>query len=211
MITKSKSTAKKEKIVVHRPLSSYLSAKNLVLLILFFLIGFLWKFKGYFIAATVNGQPISRWQLNRELKKRFGEEVLDNIINERLIEAATRQKGIFITDQEIDQEIKQIENQIKGKMSLEEALKIQGLTKEDLRKQVEIRLSINRMFTEEASVSSEEINDYIKKNSALLKNATDGEMLKDEVKEMLRQQKISELFNNWFSEIRKNATIKKFL
>lgn len=187
------------------------SLKNILLLLVILALAGLWFGKKYFIAGTVNGQPISKWQLNAQLEKRFGSQVLDSIINERLILSAARQKSIFVTEDDINNKIKQVEEQIKGQMSLDEALKAQGLTKEDFKKQIEIQVSIDKMFDKEASVSTKDVDDYLSKNSSLTKSASDAAALKKEVEDMLKQQKVAELFNTWFTEIRKNAKIENFL
>lgn len=191
--------------------SSLFSLKNILLGFVLIVVVLLWKFKGVFIVALVNGQPVSRLYLNSQLRKRFGDQVLDNIISERLILAAAREKGIFITTAEIDQRIKEIEERLEGKATIEEALKAQGLTKEDFRRQIEIQLSIDKIFDNQASVSASDVDEYIEKNKQYYKNATDTVSLKEEVKNTLRQQKITELFDSWFAEIRKNAKINKFL
>lgn len=194
-----------------RTSSPLLSLKNIILAFVLIVIVLLWKFKGVFIAALVNGQPISRMYLNSQLLKRFGDQVLDNIISERLILAAAREKGVFITTAEINQRIEEIEKRLEGKATIEEALKVQGLTKEDFRRQIEIQLSIDKIFDSQASVSASDIDDYIEKNKQYYKNATDPVALRQEVKDILRQQETAELFDSWFAEIRKNAKINKFL
>lgn len=192
-------------------ISRLLSRKNTLLITLFLLIVLIWKLKGYLIVATVNGQPISRWELTDKLTRRFGGQTLDDIINERLLLAALRQKGIFIPNQEIDARIKQIEERLKDSLSLAEALKAQGLTTEEFRRQIEIQSSIDKLFDKEATTSSSEIEEYIRKNNQAYKSATDPVSVREEVKAILRQQKISDLFDSWFSQIRKDAKIAKFL
>lgn len=188
-----------------------ISRKNLILIAILILIAVLWKFRSSFIVAMVNGQPISRWQLNDRLSKKFGDQTLDSIINERLILAAARQKGIFVKSEEIDSRVKQIEQRLQGQISLDDALKAQGLTKDDFRKELEIQLSIEKMFDKEATLSAGEVDDYIAKNSQAYKNATDPAQVQEEAKSVLRQQKINDLFEKWFDDIRKNAKITKFL
>lgn len=183
-----------------------------IIFILILLSGLLfWKFKGYFVAALVNGQPISRWELSSVLSRRFGEQTLENIVNERLILAAARQKGIFVSTKDIDDKINDVKNKLEGRMTLDEALNMQGLTKDEFRRQIEIQLSIDKLFDKETTVSATEIEDYIQKNSSISKTATDPAMLREDVKAMLKQQKMTETFDNWFTEIRKNAKIQKFL
>lgn len=185
--------------------------KNILLIVLLILAVLFWVFKGWFIAAMVNGQPISRWQLNSQLENKFGKQVLDGLINERLILSAAKQKGIFITANEIDSRIKQIEERLKGSITLDEALKAQGLTKDDLRKQIEIQISIEKLFDKESTVSSQEIDDYFARNKEAYKSATDEAAVKKEIEGIIRQQKIGDSFEKWFADIRKNAKIQSFL
>ncbi len=188
-----------------------LSKRNIIIAAIVILVIMTWKFKGYFIVASVDGQPISRFQLTDQLIRRFGSQVLDNIINERLLIKATRQKGIFISKEEIEAKAKQIEERLKGQMSLAEAIKSQGLTENEFRKQIEIQLAIDKLFDKDASVSSTEIDDYYAKNKQAYKNATDPVAVREEIRTVIKQQKMSELFEKWFSELRKSADIKKSL
>lgn len=188
-----------------------LSPRNIIITAVLILALLAWRFKGSFIAATVNGQPVSRFELNDLLTRRFGQQTLDNLISERLILAAVRQKGIFITNSEIDGKVKEVEEKLKGKATLDEALAAQGLTMPMFRRQLEIQLSIEKLFDKEATVSSEEIDNYYEKNSSLYKNATDTAAVKDEIKSILKQQKVNDSFEKWFAEIRKNAKINKYL
>lgn len=195
----------------HNRIRSYFTLKNILLVLVLVGAILIWRFKNVFVAATVNGQPISRLQLISQLQKRFGDQVLDNMINERLILSAARQKGIFVTNDEINDRIKTIEQQLQGKVSLDEALKAQGLTQDEFRKQIEIQLSIDKMFEKEATVSSEEVNNYISQNQDFYKNSTDPAQLKQEVQTTLEQQKVADLFNKWFTDLRQKASINKFL
>lgn len=197
--------------MVERSNSGIFSRKNIIIIVLLILAILIWKFKGSFIVATVNGQPISRFELNNQLVRRFGDQTLDNMINERLILAAVRQKGIFISKEDIDTRVKQIEEKLKGSMSLPEALKAQGLTADEFRRQIEIQISINKLFDKEATVATSEVEEYISKNSQAYKTATDPVALREDIKNMLSQQKVGDLFNEWFTDIRNKANIKKFI
>lgn len=58
--------------------------------------------------AVVNREPISREQLADEALRRHGEEVLESLLNRHLIAMACQQKGIQITEGDIDAEIESI-------------------------------------------------------------------------------------------------------
>lgn len=56
--------------------------------------------------AVVNGKPISRQQLATECLRRFGNEVLESIINKELILGECRRLNIQVTNNDVNEEIK---------------------------------------------------------------------------------------------------------
>src|SRR3989339_718982 len=63
--------------------------------------------KGLFVAATVNGSPISRLAIIETLEKQAGKQALDSMITEKLIKSGT--DNISVSQEDIDSEIKKIE------------------------------------------------------------------------------------------------------
>ena len=183
--------------------------KNLIIGGLIILALLFWFLKDYFIVATVNGQPISRFELNQRLNSQFGPSVIDQLINERLLMGAVRQEGIFVTAQEIDGKVAEIEKSLDGKMSLDEALQSQGMSTSSFKRQLELQLSIEKMFSKDATVSSAEIDEYLKNNKDMFPEATDPAKLKTEVEGFIKQQKISKLYEDWFNKIKEDAKINK--
>ncbi|MGI9519544.1 MAG: peptidylprolyl isomerase, partial [Pirellulaceae bacterium] len=57
------------------------------------------------IMAVVNGQQITRQHLLQESARRFGEPVIESMINNRLISIQCQAEGIAVTDADIDAEI----------------------------------------------------------------------------------------------------------
>jgi len=57
------------------------------------------------VVAVVNGDKITRQHLARESLKRYGEELLEKVINQQLIEQACADNKVIITQQQVDQEI----------------------------------------------------------------------------------------------------------
>jgi parvulin-like peptidyl-prolyl isomerase len=55
--------------------------------------------------AMVNGQPISREQLAQEAVRRYGKDVVENLVNKHLILQACQKAGVQITAQDLEQEI----------------------------------------------------------------------------------------------------------
>ena len=60
------------------------------------------------MAALVNNEPITREDLARECLVHYGEEVLESLVNRKLIQSACRERNITITDKEVEEEIDRI-------------------------------------------------------------------------------------------------------
>ncbi len=60
------------------------------------------------VVAVVNAEPITRNDLAKECIRRWGEEVLESLVNKQLILEACRKQGIQITQQDIDTEVLRI-------------------------------------------------------------------------------------------------------
>ena len=64
------------------------------------------------VFAVVNGEQISRKFIGQQTVKRFGGEVLESIINKKLIELECTRLGILVTDKHVDMEIEVIAKKI---------------------------------------------------------------------------------------------------
>lgn len=62
------------------------------------------------VMAVVNGEQITRTDLGRECMRRFGNEVLESMLNRQLILDACAAQNIVITEQDVDDEVDRIAN-----------------------------------------------------------------------------------------------------
>lgn len=165
--------------------------------------------KGIFLAGLVNGHPITRWQLDRELEKKDASTTLDNLVNEILIESELSKQKVDINNTEVDKELNSIRQNLPTNTSLEEALKQQGMTMDDLKKQIIVKLKVERILDPKVSISNKETEDFITQNPSSL-SSTDSAQQKDEAREILRQQKLGTTFNSWLLDLKTKASILKF-
>ena len=63
------------------------------------------KTRTHNVAATVNGQSITRNQLANECLRRYGAEVLEELINKHVLLQACRERNLVITEQQVDEAI----------------------------------------------------------------------------------------------------------
>jgi parvulin-like peptidyl-prolyl isomerase len=81
------------------------------------------------VMAVVNGQDIRRGALASACVERYGEEVLEGLVNKRLILHHCKNRGIEVTDQEIDAEINRMAARFKitREQLLEHVLRERGV------------------------------------------------------------------------------------
>lgn len=166
--------------------------------------------KGMIVAAVVNGRPIFRWTLTNTLISKYGKQTLENMISEQLIAVEAKKSNIVVTKKEIDDKETEVLKSFGEKVSLEEVLKFQGMTKEDFDGQVKLQLLVTKLLGKDIAPMETEITDFIDKNRASM-SATDEAGLREEAKTGLIDQKIGEKIQPWFTEVRSKAKILRFL
>ena len=166
--------------------------------------------KGWLVAAVVNNRPIFRWQLDKILVSRFGKQTLENMVSEVLIDQESKKTGVSVTQQEIDAKEGDILKSFGGKVTLDELLTYQGMTKEEFDSQVRLQLLVSKLLGKDVAVTDQEVAEYIVKNKTTLVASEEG-ALKEEARAALLDQKVSEKIQPWFTEIRNKAKVLRFL
>lgn len=160
----------------------------------------------YFIVAWVDQKPITRIDYYKALGQKYGNDVREQLIVEKLVEAEAQKKGIKITPQNIDNEIKKIETDQGGKDKLNQILQVQNISQGEFRKLVRLQILKQKLFENNVTIKDEDVNKYIQENQAQLElsysEATQStpdaqKQLKEKVKNQLKLQKVNEEFNNW--------------
>ena len=168
-------------------------------------------FKGVFIAATVNGSPISRLSIIRELEKQAGKQVLDSLITKKLVEGEISKKTIVVSDDEINQEIKKVEDQVIQKGgTLEVALAQEGMTAQEFKGQTMIQIKLKKFLADKTIVSEEEVAMYVKSNKIVLPKGKEVET-ENQVREQLKQQKFNQVTQEWIANLKAAAKIKYYV
>lgn len=167
--------------------------------------------KGFFIAATINGSPISRLDIIQKLEKASGQSLLESLIIEKLIKNEADSKKIIISNEEVDGEIKKIEDQVALQGSTIEAeLASQGMGVEDLKTQIILQKKIEKLIVDKISVTDEEIAQYIKDNEVSVVKGQET-TTNEEIKNELSNQKFNTEAQKLISDLKARAKIKYFV
>ncbi len=126
------------------------------------------------IVATVDGEPVTLYQLKRfternirgrELKSGDRELLLDALITEQIVSKEVAEKGIIVKDEDVQRYIDNIKarNNI-SEQQLEQALLAQGLSMESYRSQIREDLQRQQLVAREirgkVSITPEEVQRY---------------------------------------------------
>ncbi len=125
-----------------------ISPRTAIIILIIIVVGVLgYIYKGLFVAATVNGSPISRLAVVQRLERVNGSSTLDNLIAEKLIRDEAKAKGISVSNDEVNTEVKKAQDQIASQGgTLDEALKAQSMTMNDLKNQIVLQKDLEKML-----------------------------------------------------------------
>ena len=138
------------------------------------------------VVAKVNGETISTDTLNQQLeqlKKQypnmftgadgegrlldFKQRLLDNIVNQKLVEQAAKDKGIKVSDADVQKQIDQLRAGFKDQAQFDAALKSAGMTVDGLKVQIRNQLVTQKLIESLSAnnkVSDADIQAYYDKN-----------------------------------------------
>jgi parvulin-like peptidyl-prolyl isomerase len=202
-----RSKCKKSNLKFKKPkfLTSVAVVIVLVLAILFYA-------KGLFIAATVNGSPISRLSVIQELETQGGKQALDAMISKSLIQAEFKKQHINVTSSDVDDEIKKIEAQVTSQGgTLDEALAAQGMTEAKLREQITLQKGMEKVLADKIAVSDADIDAYLKDNHINPPKDMKIEDVRQQVSDQLQQQKIQQEAQKWVDGLKASAKINYYV
>lgn len=190
----------------------FLTVKNVVILVVVVALGSLmYAYKGLAVAALVNGRPISRLAVLDRLEKVSGKQILEALIREKIVNAELDAKGIKVTDEEVEGEIKDIESRVaKQGLTLDQALESEGIMREDLYYQIAQQMRMKKLFADKIQVTDEEIADYIKSNSITPPKGAEDDF-KKQIKIKMEMEKLGQVAGEWVETLHAQASIRYFV
>jgi hypothetical protein len=165
--------------------------------------------KSWFIAATVNGKPITNFELMSRMNTQYREQVLNQIVNEKILLNEAEKNHVVVGKKELDDREKQMVDNVGGKQSFETLLAQQGQTETSFRNQLEVWMTIEKLYDKDASVSADEVNKYIEQNKDQMQS-TDSAKQKTEATDAIKQQKLGQIFNDKFQGLKQAAKVTIF-
>lgn len=166
-------------------------------------------FRGEFVVATVNGTPITRAEVIKELESQAGASIVDGIISEKLLLQEAQKEGIDVSQEEIDQKIDSIRKDIEASgQSLDDILEAQGLTLQDVQDQTRLQLTLEKLLADVVSVTDEEVEEAFESQAELMTEDMTEEEFKEQIRQSLSEQKLSFEAQTLIQDLQSNADIQ---
>src|SRR5215470_1456995 len=111
--------------------------------------------------ATVNGQKITKGELDNKLEQQGGKAALAQMVQQDLVFQYAKAHNIDVTDKEVQAKLDEISGHFPPGQ-FESMLKAQGMTMDDAKKLVRENLLTKKSVDANITVSDAQINDYLK-------------------------------------------------
>lgn len=168
--------------------------------------------RSVFIAATVDGSPIYRLTVLKELEKQSGAQALDTLITDVLLEKEFASQSITLSDNDIDVEIKKIEEQVLAQGgTLEAVLAQQSMTMAALREQITIQKKLELALQDKVAITDEELQAHIEESGAIVPEGAEGEAIIAQIKDELKQQKFQSAAQTFVSDLKSKAEVTRYV
>lgn len=182
----------------------------LIVLAIALITSLLYLYKSWFIAAMVNGQPITRIEIIRELEKQGGAQVMDSIVTKTLIQQEAAKQNIQVADEELNKEIDEFKASLESSgQSFEQLLQAQGVSMEQVKEDFRLRIVLRKILADKTDVTDEDVNSYIETNKENFGEETDTttEEFRSNIKSSLESQKFNTEVQSLLTELKDKANI----
>lgn len=120
------------------------------------------KASGIEAVASVDGQVITKEKWMASMESMYGKEVLLDLVNAEVMEAAAKKNKISVTDHEVDLELALIRSTQEGTDT-----SLQSFDEETMRKKVRSRLILEKVLAKDIVIEDDEIKAFYDNNKNL--------------------------------------------
>lgn len=114
------------------------------------------------VVASVAGEDITRQQWLTAMEQRYGKEVLQTLVSERVMLEAAKVNDITVSDEEIDVELALMRTVQDGTDTT-----IQSLSKDELKEYIRTQLILEKVLTHDVIISDDDVKNYYDDNKAM--------------------------------------------
>lgn len=181
-----------------------------VLLVLLVAILAVYKYAPWLVPAWVDNKPITRMQLYRRLENTYGQQTMEDLINEQILDKAIADSGVQVPQEKVDAEIQKVEDQFQSLGGLDAALEARGMTRDELVKQIHTQLAVEEILKDQIQPTEEEIVAEYEEGKATVYQGKTLEESRESITVQVKQAKLRDAFLAWFAEKKQGANVRNF-
>ncbi|MGD6854924.1 peptidylprolyl isomerase [Bacillus infantis] len=114
--------------------------------------------------ASVGSESIKKEELYSLLVKQYGDEALDALVTDKIIEMEAKKEKITISDKEKEEELKNLKESYGGEEGFKAALEQSGVTEAGIAENIEKYLKTEKLLEPRIDLKEEEIKAYFDEN-----------------------------------------------
>lgn len=114
--------------------------------------------------ALVDGEKITKEELSDRLITLYGENVLNQLIVNKIIEIDAENQGIKVTNEELDEQLEQYYNMYGGEETFTAYLEMNGFKLEDFKEDVKRSIMLDHILEARIEITEEEMKEYFEEN-----------------------------------------------
>ncbi len=112
------------------------------------------------VIAKVNDEVITKDDLFNILVTQGGEEILDTMINEIIINSEIKKLGLDVTEDDVQEELNKMIDAYGGEASFMELMSYYNYKVEDIKKNIDMNLKIKRLLSPRLEISDSQVEEY---------------------------------------------------
>ena len=116
------------------------------------------------VVAKINDEVITKDELYETLVEQNGEQVLNLLIAEKIINLEAKKQKVEVSEEDIQNNIDKIIKNYGGEEEFNQAIEQYGYTLEDLKKDIATNVKIKKLLEPNISISEEEMLNYFETN-----------------------------------------------
>lgn len=114
--------------------------------------------------ASVDGDKITKDQLYEVLMSQGGTDVLDSMIEQKVINKEAEKKSVTISEKELDKELDALITSYGGEDTFNQALEANGIKESEVKKDLETNLKAKKLVEDTIDISEDEMKSYFDEN-----------------------------------------------
>lgn len=162
-------------------------------------------------AASVNGEKISKEELFQKMAHLYGNDTLESLITNKVIELESDKQKVKVTGTEIDEELTKLQDSYGGEDAFASALQQNNVSIDQVREDIEHYLLAEKMIKPSIKITEKEMKTYFEENKDSFDQKEQVKASHILVKDEAAAKKVKEELDNGkdFAELAKKYSTDK--